>query len=433
MRRWCVLLLGLALLAGMVWLAGCEGDDGIQGEKGLTGPVGPGGYDPTALAPTDRYVSIGVTNATLNAVAGAKGILVTSDTGATTGNEAIVANYVADAPVIDGISGDESEWGEKSSKIALEYYNLEQDPTLEDPNILEVTARAAYDAEYIYFLLSWKEVTISVKDSQGGDSILVLASPSFEMNELLIDVLHPDTICVEEAEGDCIRWDTTFTYLRTYAVLDSIDTVFCVEIDPVTHESLCYVDTFSHPETTLVWKSTEKAEDRVGVIWSMDDDPSWANGAFDLLFRTDGYQPALAGDAFMDVWLWGAATSAPSLTADDYYISASDLAPDAGGPPYMSNYLLPDSVPRYQNLRDPNARTSTNLGAIIYPLWFYDAVGFKQMGWALNRPAYVPGIVNLNPSGSRADIQSAATFDNGLWILELKRARRTYSGDDLAF
>lgn len=426
MHRWCVLLLCLTLLGALAFIAGCDGEDGIQGEKGETGPVGPAGYDGSILAPADKYVSIGITNATVNAVAGAKNVQVSFDSTAVVDRNTIQANYVNEPPLIDGIDGDEGEWGPLFKKVPLDYYNLDQDTTLEDPNILEVFCRAAYDEENIYMLLSWREVTISVKTASGGDSILVLASISGELNELKLDVPHPSVDTLPSGEVD-----TTFKYLRTFEKLDSI-VVFCFPpppAPPVYCETLKYVGI----DTTLVWIPSGKGEDRVGVIWSDEDNGVWADDAFDLLFRSDGYQPSLSADEFLDVWLWGAATSWPVSTADDYFIDSRGLLTDAGAPPFLNNLVLPDSIPRYQNVRDPNIRTGLTPGNAIYPLWYYELVGYKRSGWLLTKDAYAPGIVTTIPSGSRADVYSTATFDNGVYVLELKRPRKTHSGDDLIF
>lgn len=430
MRRWCVLLLCLTLLGALAFLAGCQGEDGIQGEKGSTGPAGPAGYDPTSLAPTDRYVSIGITNASFSAVAGAKDLYVTFDSTARASKDTIVANRLDQPPLMDGIDGDISEWGEALSKVRLSFYRPQPDTTVEDPNIFEVLCRAAYDDDNVYMLLSWKEVTITVKTPDGRDSTIVLASPSYEMGELHLDVPHPDTV-VTTLPGGEIKIDTTFTYLRTFQRLDSIK-IICFP-PPPAEPVFCDSEKYFSTDTLLVWRSVGKAEDRAAVIWSQDDSPTLTDDAFDLLFRTDGFQPSLPADAFMDVWQWGAATSLPVETADDYVITGSGLSADAGSAPYTSNYLLPDSVPRYQNKRDPNIRTNATIGADIYPLWYYDLTGYKRQGWAVNREAFVPGVVTVVPSGSRADVYARATFDNGTWVLEMKRSRKTNSGDDMVF
>jgi hypothetical protein len=430
MRRWCVLLLCLTLSGALAFLAGCQGEDGIQGEKGSTGPAGPGGYDPTSLAPTDRYVSIGITNASFNAVAGAKDVYVSFDSTVKSSKDTIVANHVTQPPLIDGVDGDIAEWGEALSKVRLSFYSPQPDTTVEDPNIFEVLCRAAWDDENVYMLLSWKEVTITVKTPDGRDSTLVLATPSYEMGELRLNVPRPDTVVDTLPSGE-IKIDTTFAYLRTLQRLDSIK-VICFPPPPAP-PVFCDTEEYYGVDTTLVWRQVGIAEDRAAVIWNQDDSQSLADDAFDLLFRTDGFQPSLPADAFMDVWLWGASTTLPVETADDYVITSTGLEADAGSPPYSGNFLVPDSVPRYQNKRDPNIRTSATIGAEIYPLWYYDLKGYKQEGWALNREAFAPGIVTMIPSGSRADVYARATFDNGVWVVEMKRSRKTNSGDDMVF
>jgi hypothetical protein len=92
------------------------------------------------------------------------------------------------------------------------------------------------------------------------------------------------------------------------------------------------------------------------------------------------------------------------------------------------------------NRRDPNLRTSQpgKQTTIIYPLWYFDAVGYSVFGWEKGTDrtpitCSLPGIITMIPSGSRADVYTAARFDNGFWTVEMKRARRTHNGDDVQF
>jgi hypothetical protein len=80
-------------------------------------------------------------------------------------------------------------------------------------------------------------------------------------------------------------------------------------------DDFCVIETTEVLDSTFFWKSTGKGEDRVAVIWSNVDDPTWDDAAFDLLFRQDGFEPNLPADLEMDVWLWGASSSDPSGTA----------------------------------------------------------------------------------------------------------------------
>ncbi|MFH2055213.1 MAG: ethylbenzene dehydrogenase-related protein [bacterium] len=431
MRKWYLLFILMLTTAIVATLGGCEGEEGPPGPPGAKGLTGPDGTDPLTAAPAAHWVSIGITNGTLDGPVGAKQLYVTFDSTVSGASDTVVGNYVEYPPLLDGMDGEEAEYGTEFSKVRLSFFNPTADPDLQDPNIYEVLCRMAYDEDYIYMLLQWKEIGIAVKDEAGQDVFLVLASLSNEFNELKYSRL-PDTAWNAVLD----KWDTTFNYFRI-DTLEEIDTIICFPNPNPPPELFCVIETSAVYDTNFFWKSSEKsinqAEDRVGVIWSAVDEPTWSDAAFDLLFRQDGYQPALPSGIDLDVWLWGAATSDPTYTADDWFINSSGSWPDAGKGPFLDNFQLPDSLPRYMNRLDPNLRTSANPAEEIYPLWYYDAVPFTTSGWATNRPVFGPGIVTVMPTLSRADVYAASTYDNTVWTLELRRARNSHSGDDLAF
>jgi hypothetical protein len=372
-------------------------------------------------------VSIGITNATLTGPTGAKHIYVTFDSTMESATDTLVGNYVGEPPLLDGMDGEEGEYGEYFSKVRLSFFNPTADPELQDPNIYEVLCRAAYDEDYFYMLMQWKEISIAVKDEEGQDVFLVLSSLSNELGELRYSRL-PDTLWNSVLD----KWDTTFNYLRVDTGF-VLDTVICFPNPNPPPDDFCVIETTEVLDSTFFWKSTGKGEDRVAVIWSNVDDPTWDDAAFDLLFRQDGFEPNLPADLEMDVWLWGASSSDPSGTADDWLINGSGLVADAGTAPFFDNFLEPDSIPRYMNRLDPNLRTTANPAEQIYPLWYFDVVGFSQTGWVSNRTVFVPGIVTVMPTLSRADVYTASSFDNGVWTVELRRARNSHNGDDLEF
>ncbi len=426
MRKWYLFLFGALLLGALALVVGCEGGEGPTGEKGPKGPTGPGGIDVSAQPPTDRYFSVGITNGTMTGVTGVKHLFITFDSTTESSRDTIVADYVSNPPLIDGFDGEEPEWGEHSSKIQLDFMNLQQDMTLHDPNIYQAVCRAAYDEEYLYLLLQWKEINITIKTADGRDSTLVDDSKSDDFNELVLDI--PNVIEECDTLGVC---DTLFTALRTDSVIDYVDTIYYPP--PPEPPLIIYYDTVWTVDTTCIWTSTGKGEDRAVVIWSEADEPTWADVAFNLLFRDDGYQPSLPAGMTIDIWQWGASTSNPVCVADDWFLTDGGLLFDAGGAPYLDNYLFPDSMPRYMHREDPNRKTYSEPGVRIYPLWYYDAVGYFWRGWAVNRAVYVPGIVTSIPSESRADVYARGVYHDAVWTVEFRRARRTHSADDLVF
>ena len=183
-------------------------------------------------------------------------------------------------------------------------------------------------------------------------------------------------------------------------------------------------------------ENRKNTEDRLVVFIPSSSATGWQDAAFKSFFGfSSGNPPGIPSDLLVDAWSWGAATTRPVGTADDWSVTASGKKPDVGQGPYFDNFVEPDSVPLYMNRRDPNLRTSegTKMSTPTYPLWFFEAVGFSWTGWTQDWGCFVPGIVTTIPSESRADIYAAASFDNGTWTVEIKRARKTHHGDDVQF
>ncbi len=428
MRKWSLIIFCLVALAGLIVIAGCEGDAGPVGGKGPVGPIGPGGTDTELMPPAGRTIAFGITNDSLRKVDGSTRVYLTFDSTATGTGDTLVANRVSIPPLIDGVDGEETEWGAQKSRIRPTYLTLPD--TLPGPGTKVVTARAAYDDQNVYFLFQWQEQPIKTK-VDNKDLYYFTTSETYEMNVLGFSARAFHGLDTNQYQYNCAtktKIDSLFTYMRIK--YDSL----CALGDPC----MCW-NTRAIADTTFVWKPGTDGEDRLVLFLPKENPPQgWQNVAFNNYFNFTGTPDPIPSNMFVDVWAWGSATTKPVAIADDWSITSAGLRPDAGQAPYINNYLLPDSTPRYMNRLDPGMRTDSTGGTMqnqIYPLWYFDAVGFVQKGWTRRNMNYVPGIVTTIPSGSRADVYAVASFDNslGTWTVELKRARKTNSGDDVQF
>lgn len=428
MRKGVLILAGLSFLLGLLVTAGCEGDKGVPGDIGKDGTRGVGGIDPDKNPPADRYFGIGVLNASDRAVTGDMRVFVTFDTTQRASRDTVVAARVSRPPLIDGEDGEEPEWGEQKSRIRSVFLN--RTGTLSDPTINEIVCRFAYDDNYIYGFFNWKErrQTIRVNDR---DSSLYEATSSETPQEIVLDAAR---LLITDIDSSRTPWDTTYFDAVRVPILQA-DTIFC-EVNPLDPSDTigCEVN-YIFGDTTLVWFHQQTFDDKLYVFWGDPAVDNWSEYAFREFFGAPGPVGALPTGLKVDAWVWGSATSNPVLAADDWHLTASGKAPDFGAAPYLDNFVMPDSVPRYMNFRDPNLKTSTNLLTKTYPLWYFDVVGYSTGGWALNRAVYVPGVVTTIPSDSRADIYAKALFDDsgGNWTVEIRRARKTHYGDDVDF
>jgi len=432
MRKWSFILFCLTALAGLIVLVGCEGDTGLTGGKGSKGRRGTAGYDPDRLPPADRVFAFAVTNATENAISGKRQLYLTFDSTAEATKDTVVAGRVSVPPLIDGLEGEE-DWGPQKSKMPLSFLN--PDPDAVDCKLKNGIVRAAYDDDNIYFQFQWQEQ--AVEATIDGKKVEVASvGESKELGELTfkyrsgLDTNRVQRYSCKPDSADFVL-DTSYTFVRV-----TYNPTCITPAEPCS----CY-DLRTRPDTSYLWvKRTGSGEDKVVVFFPDEGSTVWQDVAFKQFFGFSTGSSTIPSDLFVDVWAWGAGRTRPVSVADDWSISAAGANADAGQAPYIDNWIASDSLPRYMNRRDPNIRTTEpgKQTAAIYPLWYFDAVGYSRTGWArgTNRTPItcsLPGIITMIPSGSRADVYTAARFDNGFWTVEMKRARRTHNGDDVQF
>jgi hypothetical protein len=430
MRKWSFILFCLTALAGLIVLVGCEGDTGLTGAKGSKGRQGTTGYDPDQLPPADRVFAYAVTNATESAISGKEQVHLTFDSTVKASRDTVVASKVSVPPLIDGLDGEEYEWGAQKSKMPLIFLN--PDPYAVDCKLKNGVVRVAYDNDNIYFQFQWQEQ--SVKAMVDGKDVEV-ASIGESKEPGVLTFKYKSGLANKWVQRYSCKpdsaWDTSYTFVRvTYNPI-------CTSL--VTEPCLCY-DLRSRPDTSYLWVEQTGGEDRLVVFFPDEAATGWQDVAFKQFFGFSTGSSDTPSNLFVDVWAWGAARTRPVSVADDWSVGAAGAEPDAGKSPYVNNYIASDSFPRYMNRRDPNIRTSqtAKATAAIYPLWYFDAVGYSRLGWERGTDrspitCYLPGIITMIPSGSRADVYAAARFDNGFWTVEMKRARRTHNGDDVQF
>ncbi|GEM_PF-1649269 len=447
MRKWSFVLFCLTALAGLIVWIGCEGDTGVTGVKGSKGRQGTAGYDPSQIPPVDRVFAFAVTNATENVINGRKSLYLTFDSTLRASKDTVVASKVSVPPLIDGLDGEEFEWGEQKSKMALAFLDADSAlPGHTDCKLKGGVVRAAYDDENIYLQFQWQEQRITERDTAGEEVTVADVGESKEVNALSFYYKGPT------ADGSPNKTDTMVLRYSCDSVY--VETIVKYRHVRVTYSPLCIIpgdtcecwDYLANPETTLVWWPKAGGEDRLVVFFPDEAASGWQDVAFKQFFGYTEINPATPENFFTDVWAWGAGRTKPVGVADDWSVTTAGAKPDLGQASYIDNLILKDSVPLYMNRRDPNLRTSEagKSTVTIYPLWYFDAVPYSRYGWAVGSDPMgassgqridctIPGVVTTIPSGSRADVYAAARFDNGFWTVEMKRARKTHNGDDVQF
>jgi hypothetical protein len=442
MRKWSFILFCLTALIGLVVLVGCEGDTGLTGGKGTKGRQGTPGYDPDRLAPADREFMFAVTNKSENDANGKRRLILTFDSTARATKDTVVASRVSIPPLLDGIDGEEYEWGAQKSKMPLVYLNADDPGELKNAKLKNGVVRVAYDDDNIYFQFQWQEQPIKNVASVGE---------SAELKELLFSYRRGWKLPIVTYSQGCVTKaveDTTYTFVKV-----KYDSICGYPKNAPPEECQCW-DTRGIADTTYLWVPRDgSGEDRLVVFFPKTVDDGWQDVALKQFFGYKSLDISTPSGFFADVWSWGAARTSPVGVADDWYVDGSGAQADAGQAPYVDNWSPSDSVPRYMSRWDPNLRTSqaAKQSVIIYPLWYYDAVPYSRYGWIKGTfsgqandsssrridsvTVSLPGVITSIPSESRADVYATARFDNsgGYWTVEIKRARRTHNLDDVQF
>jgi hypothetical protein len=132
----------------IVILAAC-GSEGPEGPKGDDGPRGEDGEDYVSPVPHDAIFSLAIFNGN-TAHRGNSAILLTADEYAT-GDNVLIMNSVERPPVIDGFDDQNDVWDNNLTEIDIKR-NANADNFIRSAEM-----GAAYDEDYIYFLIRWTE------------------------------------------------------------------------------------------------------------------------------------------------------------------------------------------------------------------------------------------------------------------------------------
>jgi hypothetical protein len=386
-------LLFLLPIIAIGLLLGCEGSQGPLGDAGDQGTKGRDGEDWSLAPPDDAIFSIAVFNGRADAHNGNATVLLTADETAGLDGSKVLMDSVISPPVIDGVDDGDGVWGAPLSRVDLSRSGAP------DVFIDTVWMRFAYDNDYVYMLVRWREVAAE-------------GSHGFSVSE--------NKTC------------------GTLSVDSSTDDKSTPDLDEV------------------LWTKSSDVDDRLSLFWLLqarfEDRVNW---------QTEGCRIAchaeLGGGMFtpsdttrLDVWEWGSVLSNYNGFAVDARLASgpqpNGLWHDLGSPVYLANDLIEETVgsgtsardvthPRFVHKLDPDFDAA-------YPFWEWEAQGYQVFGpkdivgvdsldWEVG--STVPGIVAGIPSFSAADILAKGRFQDGTWTVEFQRLRVTGHSEDIEF
>ena len=176
--------------------------------------------------------------------------------------------------------------------------------------------------------------------------------------------------------------------------------------------------------------SRSGGEDMLCLGWQLTAITGWSTDGIKTIFDGSVFRTPASGQ-IADLWVWQSTETYYSGFLGDKVVRYADAGDgsqfDAGTLPAFALenpaiIISGKTYPSYMRVGSPVTGTSSPLKSSEFTK--FDA----SLKW--KSPATIPGYISFTPSGSTADVQSTATYDNGIWTVELRRLRQTGNGDD---
>ncbi len=188
------------------------------------------------------------------------------------------------------------------------------------------------------------------------------------------------------------------------------------------------------------WNRTSNNEDRFYIFFDMEQNGS--QGADCATMCHASPEGMWTSTGIVDEWQWKAARTAPIHYSDDAYIDSvyqeSDGSfmedfghhHDSATTGFYHDNIMADSIdshPLYMGPIDEN-------GFIIIPAGSDESALTPFDPTFADTTQTIPGYyLDAKAAGSRADVTAYATYSNGIWTIEFKRALDTGNSDDVVF
>jgi hypothetical protein len=173
------------------------------------------------------------------------------------------------------------------------------------------------------------------------------------------------------------------------------------------------------------WQSSGDMEDGIGLLWDIHDrypdfTCSYAChlddfGVSGQSFRGHNRMKLFKAGPELDLWNWKAGRTGRLAFADDRFIDANGMQGDQPGEIFQVRPQLPNRV----------------FGEGDRPLYDFDGNAIDGLQATVFSRA--PGYLTDPPAGDRADVRAWARWQNGRWVLILRRALNTHSARDVQF
>jgi len=300
----------------------------------------------------------------------------------------------------------------------------ETDPIAGKAPSVDLTVRAAYDAEFVYFQFRWATKvphamhTLWRYDGKqwvawGGpkpDATKKGIPPSYE-DRLAILLDDPNNVTAYDGSGATFSqvgcWMTCHNSMRAMP-----GDVPRKAIDP-------------HPYWGAQGRRVGDIRKYLLITRTTRDDA----GAWDKVKPAADLNKLKSAGKFLDLWQWRAARSnAVGYASDDWVLEYRNG--DAGRSPFFSTpkpqFMYDEKITGFRAI--PAAALAARMGQA--------ALIEKKTAVALDANAkfavgdLLPQYLQREPAGSAADVQAFGRYTDGYWIVELRRKLNTGNADD---
>lgn len=349
--------------------------------------------DQTSI-PADSYFALAVTENSHNHTGARSLFLDFQDSSAD--NSVIQNNIVISPKITSGtitMDGNSSDWNQANlttvNGLVQNNYPLSE---FIDATVTDITVGSAWDDDYVYFLMQWEDAGHS-ESTKFKKWIYGESGWNYNVNRGVTTGAPNENVA---------------NAAHTLAGSENEDRVFLMF--PIT-------DSEGH-----------FAENGLGCAAychaNLTDDNSNQNytGSSVAVMHTN-----VSGDV-ADIWHWKSLRTGAEGYADDKYIEYAENSDngrksDSGTSAYSNNSLSSDNPTLMHDSGLSNSDDFLNIA---------DTTVFSGSPTTGNE---IPSILGRTPSGSRADVQASANYNNStnIWTVEFRRLHNTGNSDDRQF
>jgi len=302
--------------------------------------------------------------------------------------------------------------------------SLETDPIAGKAPTVDLTVRAAYDSEFVYFQFRWKTDTPYATHtmwrydgkqwvSWGGPKPDVTKKgmpPSYE-DRIAVLLDEPDNVPAYEGASSTFSqvgcWMTCHNSMRAMS-----KDVPRAAIDP-------------HPYWGAKGRRVGDIRKYLLITRTTQDDA----GAWDQVKPAAELNKLKSGGKFLDLWQWRAARSNAVGYASDDWVQEYRNG-DAGRSPFFNppkpQFMYDEKMTGFRAIPEGQLRARMGEAALIE----------KKNAAALDPNAkfnvgdLLPQYLQREPEGSAADVQAYGRYADGHWTVEMRRRLNTAQADD---